>query len=205
MAHENIRMIVGLGNPGPEYAATRHNVGFMVMDALAASLKRELVPERAPEATLAKTPDGKLWLLKPLSYMNASGNVVARCADKFGIAVNEILVVYDDLDLPVGTIRVRNGGSGSGGHKGVESMIERLGSADFARLRLGIGKAENGNQAEYVLTEFDDDEKEALSKVLGEAVKAIMVILHRGTGEAMNKFNRRRCLIEKVRNDSDPR
>lgn len=203
MGHSNIRMIVGLGNPGSEYAATRHNAGFMVLDSLAANLKRGVIPERAPEAALAKTPDGKLWLLKPLAYMNASGPVVAKYAGKCGVAVDEILAVYDDLDLPVGTIRIRNGGSGSGGHKGVESMITQLGSADFARLRIGVSRPENGNQVEHVLTGFDDNEKELFSKAVDEAVKAIIVILHRGTEEAMNKFNRRRCLIEKVRDNSD--
>ena len=205
MNHDLIRLVAGLGNPGPEYAETRHNVGFMALDRLAPRLKGKLIDESGHDVVCAKTANGKLRLLKPLSYMNNSGAPLARIARKNAIAPNEILVVFDDLDLPLGAIRVRRGGGGSGGHKGVESIMEELGSADFARMRIGIGKTENGSQADYVLSKFDDDEKEVLSAVLDKAAEIMVFILHRGVEEAMNKFNRRRCLIEKVRDGGDSR
>jgi PTH1 family peptidyl-tRNA hydrolase len=177
----------------------------MALDRLAPRLKGKLIDESVHDAACARTANGKLRILKPLSYMNNSGVPLARIARRNAVAPNEILVVFDDLDLPLGAIRVRRGGGGSGGHKGVESIMEELGSPDFARMRIGIGRAENGPQADYVLSKFDDDEKEVLSAVLDKAAEIMVFILHRGVEEAMNKFNRRRCLIEKVRDGGDSR
>jgi len=201
--HDRIRLLVGLGNPGPEYAATRHNAGFMALERLAPRVKGRLVDESVHDAVCARTADGRLRLLKPLSYMNNSGVVVARIARRHKIEPNEILVALDDLDLPLGTLRVKRGGGGSGGHRGVESIMEELGSADFARLRIGIGRSGEGDQSDYVLSGFSEEEKDILSEVLDRAAEIMVFIFHRGVEEAMNKFNRRRCLIEKVRDNSD--
>ncbi len=185
------RLIVGLGNPGPEYEETRHNIGFTVVDSIRARL-----PGRGTESThtansliwAVRFAGRPLWLQKPLTYMNLSGAAVAKVARAQDILPEDILVIYDDLDLPLGRLRMREQGS-SGGHRGVESLIESLESSAFARLRLGIGRAEAGTAVGYVLERFDDREAELLETVIKTATDAVLLAARRGVETAMNQFN----------------
>ncbi|MFV0370788.1 MAG: aminoacyl-tRNA hydrolase [Azonexus sp.] len=142
------RLIVGLGNPGPEYADTRHNVGFWYVDRLAAQLKTGLAPQAKFFGLAART--GEFWLLQPTTFMNRSGQAVAALANFYKITPAEILVIHDELDLPPGGIRLKQGG-GNGGHNGLKDIQAKLGSADFWRLRLGIGHPRTLNLAQQVV------------------------------------------------------
>ena len=185
------RLIVGLGNPGPKYEETRHNIGFTVADSIRARL-----PGKGGESThtansliwTVRFAGRLLWLQKPLTYMNLSGAAVAKVAQAQDILPEEILVIYDDLDLPLGRLRMREQGS-SGGHHGVESLIESLESSAFARLRLGIGRAEAGTTVDYVLERFDDHETDLLETVIKTATDAVLLAARRGVETAMNQFN----------------
>lgn len=144
------RLIVGLGNPGPKYAKTRHNIGWIVIDQLAHELGLSFKPNSRHEAELAAGP--RVILAKPLTFMNNSGRAVARVARYFAVQPENITIIYDDLDLPLGTIRRRKTGS-SGGHNGMKSIIDHLGTQDIARVRIGIGR--NASDAsDYVLKPF---------------------------------------------------
>lgn len=181
---------VGLGNPGPEYASTRHNAGFMVVDRLARTLG--LAWRRAPYPGLeARGAVGgeRLVLLKPMTYMNLSGGAVAAAARRHGAGPAEICVVHDDLDLPPGALRIRAGG-GAGGHRGVLSIIEALGSRDFLRVRVGIGRPLPGQDAaRYVLSPFPATEWEAVAPAVERAAEAVLTVLREGPERAMNRFN----------------
>ena len=169
-----IRLFVGLGNPGPEYEATRHNAGFWWVDALADKLGARLQPERAYHGLAARVnlPGGPVWLLEPLTYMNRSGQAVGPLARFFKIPPQDILVVHDELDLLPGQARLKFGGS-TAGHNGLKDIQAALGSADFWRLRLGIGhpgvKAE---VADYVLRKPAPDQREALHEAIEQSLKA---------------------------------
>jgi len=174
-----IRLIVGLGNPGPEYEATRHNAGFWWVDALAAKLGARLVAERSYHGLLARvnTPQGPLWLLQPMTYMNRSGQSVAALARFFKIAPGEMLVVHDELDLPPGQAKLKAGG-GSGGHNGLKDIHAQLGTADFWRLRLGIGHP--GVKAEvvdYVLRKPAPEQREAIEACITRTLEASAELL----------------------------
>lgn len=185
------RLIVGLGNPGPEYEETRHNIGFTVVDSILAGL-----PGKGGESThtansliwAVRFAGHLLWLQKPLTYMNLSGAAVAKVARAEGLLPEEILVIYDDLDLPLGRLRMREQGS-SGGHRGVESLIGNLESSAFARLRLGIGRATDGMTVDYVLERFDASEANLLEIVVKTATDAVLLATRRGVQTAMNQFN----------------
>lgn len=189
--HNRIHLIAGLGNPGDKYAGTRHNAGFMTVDRLLDKLSGTFEEHKLHNAVYhqGKCRGAKLIVAKPLTFMNASGEAVELIARKNKIYPEETLIVYDDMDLPLGTIRIRDGGGGSGGHNGVESVKNMFGSANFARLRIGIGRSKKGDQVDHVLTEFDDGEKQEFENALESAVEAAKFILYRGTKEAMNKFN----------------
>ncbi len=191
------RLVVGIGNPGPEYEDTRHNVGFSVMDLVAArrgfqlgKIGREAgfsgrVRAKVASGSIGGTP---FWLVKPLSFVNRSGVVVAAFARKFGIAPDSIFVVVDDLDLPLGRTRVRPSGS-SGGHNGLRSLEEALGSSEFPRLRLGLGRPE-GAAADFVLSRFREEEREIVERVLSRADQAVEDWLSGSTVEdLMNRYN----------------
>ncbi|OGV48817.1 MAG: aminoacyl-tRNA hydrolase [Lentisphaerae bacterium GWF2_52_8] len=184
------RIIVGLGNPGREYAETRHNAGFMVLERLRSRLSGSFKPSAASQAQAweGRARGETLYLLQPLTYMNLSGAALGPFARRHEIGPEEILLVYDDMDLPLGRIRMRLGGS-SGGHNGVESVIAELGSGSFQRLRIGIGRDDRRNQVDHVLSVFSEDEKALFEKVLEASVEAVQIALHRGLGTAMNKFN----------------
>jgi PTH1 family peptidyl-tRNA hydrolase len=184
------KLIVGLGNPGPVYARNRHNVGYRCVDALARAHGLSFA-RRQFRALVAGGPIcGRPALLaKPLTFMNLSGNAVGALMRFYKLAPADLIVVYDDLDLPLGRVRLRAAG-GSGGHKGMQSIIERLGTEEFARLRVGIGRPAFGDPVEYVLQNFGPDEEIEIGRALERAVKALEAWLSDGIEAAMNRFNR---------------
>ncbi len=180
-----LRLVVGLGNPGSKYADTRHNVGFMVVDALASEAGVRFEDDRRWKTAIAKS--GGCYLIKPQTYMNDSGLAVGRVSSFYKIAPAEILVVYDDLDLPLGRLRIRAAGS-AGGHNGVRSIIAHLGTQQFPRLRVGIGRR-GGGATGHVLGKFRDGERSELEKSIEDAVLATAVIAGQGLPAAMTRFN----------------
>lgn len=179
------RLIVGLGNPGREYVDTRHNVGFAVLDRIAGRERATWTRERRWQAEVARA--GPVQLCKPLTYMNLSGQAVKSVASFYKIPPAETLIVLDDLALPLGKLRVRPEGS-SGGHNGLKSLIEHLGTQNFPRLRIGIGSA-TGDVVDHVLGRFALDEREPLEQSLARAMEAIDCAQTRGLAAAMNAFN----------------
>ncbi len=185
-------MVVGLGNPGPEYAGTRHNIGFRLVDELAARLKVQVSKPLFKALTGRAEISGKAVILaKPMTYMNLSGDAVAALVSRYKISAPGLVVVYDDVDLPPGKIRVRSRG-GHGGHRGMESIIDRLGSSDFARVRVGIGRPPHPGYdvADWVLGRLTGEEEALAGQAIERAAEAVVTIICRGTEEAMNKFNR---------------
>ena len=186
-----IRLLVGLGNPGPEYEATRHNAGFWFVDEAARKLGVTLQPERsyAGRAARVNRADGPLWLLEPMTYMNLSGKSVSALARFFKIAPDEILVVHDELDLMPGQAKLKLGGS-SAGHNGLKDIEAQLGQAGFWRLRLGIGhpgvKAEVVN---YVLRKPPADQREAILKSIEQSIGALDLVLAGEMERAMMKVH----------------
>ncbi len=183
-------LIVGLGNPGSEYRETRHNAGFMVLDRLAQRLPKKNFEEihgcssHYLKGTYAGRP---LFLQKPETFMNLSGEAVGPLMRKEEIGPDGLLVIYDDMDLEVGKLRIRGRGS-CGGHNGIRSIIETTGTENFARIRVGIGHR-TGNGADYVLSPFEEEEKPIIDKVLDAAADAVILILRRGLSQAMNEYN----------------
>jgi peptidyl-tRNA hydrolase, PTH1 family len=186
-----IRLVVGLGNPGPEYVNTRHNAGFWWVDAAARQLRATLFPERSYYGLVARVnrPDGPLWLLEPMTYMNLSGKSVAALARFFKIEPGEILVVHDDLDLQPGQVKLKLGGSAAG-HNGLKDILAQLGTNDYWRLRLGIGhpgvKSEVVN---YVLRRPGPDEREAIDKSIDTSLAALDLLLAGEMERAMMKIH----------------
>jgi peptidyl-tRNA hydrolase, PTH1 family len=185
-------LIAGLGNPGPDYRHNRHNVGFMVVDALASAL---LIPIQRVElrALVGKGAlDGeRLILAKPQTFMNNSGRSVAPLMRFYKIPCEQLLVIHDDLDLPFGTLRLRPFG-GTGGQRGMESIVAQLGTDAFPRLRVGIGRPPGRmDPADYVLHNFDPPQEEILPEVFGRAVDAIRMFVLEGIDTSMNTFNGR--------------
>jgi peptidyl-tRNA hydrolase, PTH1 family len=183
-------LLIGLGNPGREYRDNRHNFGFMLIDRLAVRLgARGLKVQSKAIVTDALHENRKLILAKPQTYMNLSGHSVQGLANFYKLPLENLLVAHDDLDLPFGMIRMRPGG-GPGGQKGVASAIERLGTKDFARLRLGIGRPPGRmDPAAYVLQDFSKDEMKELSALLDRGADAALEFVINGLDKAMNKFN----------------
>jgi PTH1 family peptidyl-tRNA hydrolase len=191
-----MKLIVGLGNPGRTYARDRHNIGFRCLNYFA-SLHYIRFDRRHCQARIGigEIAGSKLLLAKPRTFVNLSGKAVACLARRHDIALNEILVVYDDLDLPVGKIRLRGSG-GSGGHKGIKSIISALGSEDFPRIRIGIGRPqiEEKSSSEdiivnYVLGDFSPQEEEVIKSAVARVAEAIVCFLMQGIEVAMSKFN----------------
>lgn len=167
-----IRLIVGLGNPGPEYEATRHNAGFWWVDGAARHLKVHLQPDRAYHGLVARAnlPGGPVWLLQPMTYMNLSGKAVGALARFFKILPDEILVIHDELDLPPGQAKLKRGGSAAG-HNGLKDIQAQLGSPDFWRLRLGIGHpGVRSEVAAYVLRKPSGAEREAIERNIDDTL-----------------------------------
>jgi PTH1 family peptidyl-tRNA hydrolase len=187
---ENTFLIVGLGNPGREYKENRHNVGFMLIDRLSVRLNARMSRLQAKALVASVHFEGhKLVLAKPQTYMNLSGQSIQGLARFYKLPLENMLVSHDDLDLPFGTIRIRPGG-GPGGQRGVASTIERLGSKDFPRLRIGIDRPPGRiDPAAYVLQDFAKGDLTLLSEVLDHAAEAVLTFVTEGLNTAMNKFN----------------
>ena len=183
------RIIVGLGNPGRKYAGHRHNVGFQCLEHLAEAWGLSF-SKRKHKALLAQGQIAglKAILAKPQTFMNLSGQAVERMARFYKVPPENILVIYDDLDLPVGKIRLRPDG-GSGGHKGMKSIIEHLGSNGFPRLRVGIGRPTHGDPVDYVLSNFAPDEQIVMEQAYERAVSAVELWLTEDIVAAMNRHN----------------
>ncbi|MDP3058819.1 MAG: aminoacyl-tRNA hydrolase [bacterium] len=185
-----MKLIVGLGNPGPKYAGTRHNAGFRVVHQLAQKYGIA-VSMHSHQSIIGrgKIVGQNVYLQQPLTYMNLSGSAVKAAMTSFNIEPSDLLVISDDLDLPLGTIRVRDSG-GSGGHNGLKSIIGCLDTNDFPRVRIGIGRPAEDEQVEsYVLQNWSAKEKEIFNTVVEMAIEAVEVILEKGIVEAANKYN----------------
>lgn len=187
-----MKAIVGLGNPGSEYERTRHNAGWMLLDRLAA--RGRVLEEREKEFVrlqkLKLGPDS-VWLVRSKTYMNSSGLGVEQACRSLGIGAGDLLLAYDEIDLPLGQLRIRRRG-GSGGHRGVESVVEEMGTGSIPRLRLGVaGSGRSRDAAGYVLAEFEPEEIELLDEMLDRGLAAVRMALRRGIGVAMNAYNKK--------------
>jgi len=193
-----VKLIVGLGNPGPSYANNHHNIGFMCLNHFARTqgIRFDKKQGKARVGT-GEVAGSKVVLARPQTYMNRSGEPVGYLIKRFGINFNDLLVIHDDLDLPLGKIRIRQGG-GSGGHKGIESIVACLGSQDFLRLRVGIGRPtatedsieiSDADIIAYVLSDFTPDQKQIITTVIPRVSEAIYCLLTEGLTAAMNKYN----------------
>lgn len=193
---ESSPLIIALGNPGPQYARTRHNFGFLVADAvLAQAAGRKSMALK----TLQSGGDFELYsltlggtgcfLAKPLTYMNLSGKAAARILGRHGLAAANMLVLHDELDLPLGRMKLKRGGGGNG-HRGIESIVEHTGTDDFLRLRLGIGRPQySADVAKYVLEEFEASDAQAVDAVCQAALKGLALLFRRGFAEAVQLLN----------------
>ncbi|NNF04632.1 MAG: aminoacyl-tRNA hydrolase [Rhodothermales bacterium] len=183
------RLVAGLGNPGPKYDGTRHNVGFEVVDAVAEKVGARWKEKGEAHLADVRWRSRSMLLMKPQTFMNRSGTAIENVARKKKFDPREILVVVDDISLPVGTVRLRPSG-GSGGHNGLEDVIDWLDSTDFPRLRIGIGSDfERGGQSDYVLSPFDDDERPLVDEALVRARDAVLTFVTDGLQTATNRFN----------------
>jgi PTH1 family peptidyl-tRNA hydrolase len=184
-------LLVGLGNPGPQYLWTRHNAGFMVLDRFAArhgvAVSRKNFGGLTAETSLEGT---RLVLLKPQTFMNLSGRSVAAAARFHKVPAERIVVIHDELDLPYGSVRLKEGG-GHGGHNGLRSIVQEMGDSAFLRLRVGIDRSPHPDVAGYVLQSFSPTEMEGLADILDGAVEALETLLSGGVGKAMSLFNNR--------------
>jgi PTH1 family peptidyl-tRNA hydrolase len=185
-----MKIVLGLGNPGAEHARDRHNVGAMVVDRMAAQhgVEGRRVAHRSHVAEVVVAGE-RVMLVKPQTYMNLSGEAAASVARYFQVGPESFVAVYDDMDLPLGRLRVRTGG-GAAGHRGVLSLISHLGDEGFARVRVGIGRPPAGlDAASYVLTGFGPEEHEALRSAVALGAEAVSVLICEGATRAMNRFN----------------
>jgi PTH1 family peptidyl-tRNA hydrolase len=185
-----MKLLVGLGNPGRKYAGTRHNVGFDVVDTLAARHRVEW--ESAPaDALIAKWRAAGALIVKPLTFMNLSGYAVGDLLRYFKVELTDLLVIVDEAQLELGRLRTRGSGS-AGGHNGLKSLIEQLGTEEFARMRLGVGRGDaRRDLADHVLATFDKDEQPVVTEAIARAADAAEVFVSEGLGPMMNRFNRR--------------
>ncbi|UOQ91356.1 aminoacyl-tRNA hydrolase [Halobacillus shinanisalinarum] len=185
-----MKCIVGLGNPGKRYEKTRHNVGFMIIDELANQNAWNLDQKKFKGLFTIEHMNGeKVLLLKPQTYMNLSGDSLRLFMDYYDIRDDEVLVIYDDLDLPPGRMRLRQKG-GHGGHNGIRSIIDQLGTKEFKRLRIGVGRPSVPmSVVDYVLGTFDKDQQRSIQEVVEQSVKACEAWLEQPFDEVMNSFN----------------
>lgn len=202
------QLIVGLGNPEPKYDQTRHNIGFAAIDALSRSWQSSLSENRKFKGEYAQStaPGGeKIHLLKPLTYMNLSGQAIAAVTSWYKLKPESVLVIYDDMDLPVGRVRLRLSGS-AGGHNGMKSTISHLNSKNFPRLRIGIGrpkKAENSENGtvSHVLGRFSPEENQIMPSVLNYVVECVELCLKKGVEKAMNDCNKKNLNVSESEKD----
>ena len=187
-----MKLVVGLGNPGEQYRDTRHNVGFDVIDRLAADheLSFEVGPARALQAKWRLATGDAVLLAKPLTFMNLSGEAAGSLCRYYKVALEDLLVVCDDVNLPLGRLRVRATGS-EGGHNGLKSMAQHLGTIDYARLRIGVGRGEiRRDLADHVLARFAPDERPGIDDAVARAASAVETWVVDGLAKVMNTFNR---------------
>jgi len=190
----NTKLIVGLGNPGRSYAHNRHNIGFICLNHFARTQGIKFDQKQGlARIGIGEAAGNKMVIARPQTYMNLSGQSVSRLIQKFNINPNDLLVIHDDLDLALAKIRIRQGG-GSAGHKGIDSIIKELGSQDFTRIRVGIGRPTKPILSEadiiaYVLSDFTAEEKQAIAQVIPVVSEAILCLLTEGLIAAMNKYN----------------
>jgi PTH1 family peptidyl-tRNA hydrolase len=187
-----MKLIVGLGNPGREYRDTRHNVGFMVVDEIARRhhLTPAMAPAQVPDAVIVKKfGEPSFMLARPLTFVNRSGDAVAALTRYYDIAIADLLIVIDEAALPFGRLRARARGS-AGGHNGLKSCIERLGTTEVSRLRLGVGRGDaRRNLADHVLSKFEADEQSVLGEVIARAADAAEMFAAEGIEKVMNTYN----------------
>ena len=184
-------LVVGLGNPGPQYAGNRHNVGFMVMDLLAERWRAPLWKEKFQGLFTKTTVGGEdVVLLKPMTYMNLSGESVQKALRFFKTPLEEVVVVHDELDHAFGEVRIKIGG-GTAGHNGLKSMVQHGGGKDFVRVRFGIGRPRGGPVDKYVLSDFPTDERAELPLLVERTADMTEAIVRGGTAKAMREFHRR--------------
>jgi len=192
---KSLRIVVGLGNPGLKYQFTRHNIGFIVIDNFAQDMGIEFGRNKSYYSLIArgKIDEQKIILLKPQTYMNLSGKAVFRIISYYKIPLEDLLIIYDDLNLELGQVRIRKKGS-SGGHKGMESIIQRLKSEDIPRLRIGIGKLPLNydiDSSSYVLSKFFSDERDKVKEVILLSAEVIKTIIINGFEDAMREYNKK--------------
>jgi peptidyl-tRNA hydrolase, PTH1 family len=200
-----MKVIVGLGNPGSKYAGTRHNVGFDVIDYLAAAPGCSMFREKF-EAFVAELKEGDetVLLVKPLTFMNLSGRAVRAAIDFYKLPLGELLVVCDDFNLPLGKLRIRPKGS-HGGQNGLRSIREQLGTDEFTRLRIGVGEPAPGDAVDHVLSKFRPGERKAVEDAIATAAQAALVWIRQGTAAAMNRFNGPEDPVEKKPKKEKPK
>ncbi len=188
-APSRFKLVVGLGNPGARYANSRHNIGFMIADRFARAHEVDFARKRFNAQIAEGDLSGqRILLVKPQTFMNLSGDAVGKLFAFYKIAPHDLLVIYDDLDLPLGKMRLRSRGS-AGGHHGMESIIARIGTSDFPRLRVGIGRPDPDADIDHVLGSFDVAERAMMDETFARAVDAIDTWLADGITVAMNRFN----------------
>jgi peptidyl-tRNA hydrolase, PTH1 family len=189
MTEQRVRIVAGLGNPGDRYRLTRHNIGFMVADRLIERMGCDAgQPKFSGLAHDCRSDWGRVIILKPLTFMNRSGRSASAAMRWFKTDLEDLLVIYDDLDLPFGEIRIRPKGSPAG-HNGLSSIIEHLGSQEVPRLRVGIGRPPHGDTISYVLSRFRPEEEADLPVVLNHASNAVLHLLEHGIHDAMGRYN----------------
>lgn len=188
----DVTLVVGLGNPGEAYARSRHNIGFMCVDDLARRHGIRLTKKQAGARTgLGEVAGRRVLLAQPQTFVNRSGEAVGRLAKRYRVSPDRLIVIHDELDLPSGKIRIRQGGS-SAGHKGIASIAGHLGTADFLRVRVGIGRPENPGEEDivaYVLGDLTPAEEQVFDKVIPQVADAVECLLAEGPAAAMNRFN----------------
>ncbi|MGH7885051.1 MAG: aminoacyl-tRNA hydrolase [Thermodesulfobacteriota bacterium] len=183
-------LIVGLGNPGQEYKNTRHNIGFEVVDKLAEKFNEELTKNGYSSLYTEIAYSGSsLYLVKPKTFMNNSGRAVYEIKSFYKIPTQNMIVIYDELDIPLGNLKIKSGG-GAAGHNGIRSILNSTGEADFIRIRFGIGKPKSRDKTvSHVLSRFEKDEKQSVDDNVDTACEAVLEIINNGVKSAMNKFN----------------
>jgi peptidyl-tRNA hydrolase, PTH1 family len=181
-------LIAGLGNPGSRYEKTRHNAGFLALEEFLRSQETEFKEKEDYRIGKGSLGDEKIILLEPLTFMNRSGVAVRKIMQKFNIAPENLIVIHDDLDLETGRLKIRKKGS-SGGHKGIESIIQNIGTREFIRIKIGIGRDPLVPAEKYVLSKFRKDETQLIRAAAEKAVESVHTIIKDGVEKAMNKFN----------------
>jgi PTH1 family peptidyl-tRNA hydrolase len=199
LAWLGVKLVVGLGNPGREYARTRHNVGFEVLENLAA--RHAATWSKKPDAEIARWGQDAV-LVKPQTFMNLSGSAVRRWQHFYKVALEDVLVVVDDVNLEAGRLRIRRSGS-AGGHNGLKSIVAELGTDQFARLRVGVGGGERKSLSSHVLGRFTPDEEATIEAAIARSVEAIEVFVEVGIVAAMDRYNRKDDKSDKSNESED--